>query len=98
MKCRSCKEKITHVNCHVFNRYGGDDSIKVGIHGGGRWGCYCIAVAKSATMFEFDDSIDEFKDNISCPKCHRFPFGNGSVSIHEYASVIFGISDKNEFE
>jgi RecJ-like exonuclease len=98
LKCKNCNERIETVKCHVFDREGGDSHESVPIQGGGRWGCYYITVSKYATMFEFEGYIDEFKDNICCPKCDKFPFGTGSVSIHEHADVVFGVSEINDFE
>jgi rubredoxin len=98
MKCSSCGNEISAVKCHIFDFDGSGSHLLANIMGGEEGGCYFITVPKTATMFEFEDYFEEFKDHISCPVCDKFPFGKGSISIHEHSDVVFGVSDKDDFE
>lgn len=97
MKCNHCGEEITSVNIHRFTHDGGDTYSSEPILGGEDETCFYLDIDKQATMFEFEDSYEDFIDTISCPKCDKFPF-SGSISIYQRAHVAFGISTKKGFE
>ena len=100
MKCNHCGEEIKEVVIHRFTYDGSDTYSNETILGGkedNEETCYYLDIDKQATMFEFEDSYEDFIQHVSCPKCDKYPF-KGSVSIYQRAHVVFGISDKEEFE
>lgn len=97
MICKSCGQKIGDVIVHRFTWEGGDDESVEKILGGEDGSCYYLDIDMKATMFEFEDCFEEFISNIWCPLCKKYPFG-GSVSIYKRAHVVFGVSEKSEFE
>ena len=97
MKCNKCNEEIEYVKVHRFTYDGADLYTHEPILGGKDNTCNYIDIDTQATMFEFDDDYEEFTNQIYCPKCDKYPF-KGSVSIFERAHVVFGISDKEDFD
>lgn len=97
MKCAKCGKEIDKVHVHRFTQDGADTYTGEEILGGEDETCYYLDIDKKATMFEFEDSYDEFITCISCPKCGKYPF-EGSVSIYNRAHVVFGISEEKQFE
>ena len=98
MKCNKCGKSIKYVNCHYFNYVGTDSYEKIKIQGTKKDGsCYFIKdVEKTLTMFEFENSYEDFKDQISCPECDKFPFEDKSINIVQTATIIFGVSEEKE--
>jgi hypothetical protein len=98
MKCKRCGNYIKTVKCHVFTYDGSDDYINVPILKPKVKGtCYYLrGIPKNLTMFEFEEYYEEFKSNISCPKCGNYPFKEESINIVECADVIFGVSKEKE--
>jgi hypothetical protein len=97
MKCSHCGEEIKDVTVHRFTHDGADTHSSEPILGGEDNTCYYLDIDKQATMFEFEDSYEDFIETISCPKCDKFPF-SGSISIYQRAHVVFGISKEKGFE
>lgn len=96
MICNKCNKEIQYVRVHRFTYDGHDTWSTHPILGGDEGYCNFIDIDKGATMFEFDDSFEEFTTCIECPKCKQYPF-KGSVTIEERAHVIFGISEEDDF-
>ena len=97
MKCNKCGQEITNVIVHRFTYNGSDTYSNEPILGGEEETCYFIDIDTQATMFEFEDSYEDFIETISCPICDKYPF-QGSITIHKRAHVVFGVSNKEEIE
>lgn len=91
MKCKKCGNYIHELKCHVFTRDGADDDILIPIiHHKEKGSCYYIQAPLYCTMFEFDN-YSEFSECITCPKCDKFPFEDGtSINTYDFSNVVFG--------
>lgn len=86
MICANCEEEIHSVLVNMFNFEGADSFINHFIQEDEETGAVWFDTTANWTGYELSE--EEMNETIECPYCHKNPFKDAEVQVHNIVRVI----------
>lgn len=79
IKCKCCGEEITSIKTGIFDYDGNDSDYEIPLSDGGN----AVLFETGRAWVGYELSEEEQRECIYCPKCGKYPFGDGEIGIEE---------------